>query len=59
MIWQAVASYINEACGNVIRQENDTLVMYGRAQFDELSVRSFNSQTIDPNNGYCQFFMEN
>ena len=22
MIWQAVASYINEACGNVIRQED-------------------------------------
>jgi hypothetical protein len=39
--------------------ENDTLVMYGRAQFDELRVRSFDSQTIDPNNGYRQFFMEN
>ena len=35
------------------------LVMYGRAQFDELRVRSFDSQTIDPNNGYRQFFMEN
>jgi uncharacterized Zn finger protein len=42
----------------VLREDND-IVMYGRDQFDELRTRSLGSHTIDPNNGYWQFFPEN
>jgi hypothetical protein len=41
----------------VLREDHD-VVMYGRTQFDELKVRSEGSYTVDPNNGYWQFYSE-